>query len=127
MPYAGQIDQVRGEYFNDGSATTEAELRFTLYLDGTTTTTTIGTTDRFVLTAVSSHNDLTGTTHKIFGGADENVGAGETLFVGRVGTATPFVFSVPPTACMVGTYPKLFFGGFGTAIDANIRGYIVRG
>jgi hypothetical protein len=128
MPYAGQIDNVRGEFSSaDASAPTldEAGARFTLYLDGTSTTTTIGATDQFVLTGLSINSSGGTQGYYIYGGSDDTK-AGDQLFVGAAGTAQGPVYSGMKVAAVPGTYPKMEVSS-GVQMDATIYGYIIRG
>jgi hypothetical protein len=128
MPYAGQIDKVRGE-FSAADATEptldETTARFTLYLDGTATTTTIGATDQFVLTGISVNSSAASQGYYVYGGSDDTK-AGDQLFVGSAGTAQGPAYSGVRVAAVPGTYPKME-GSSGTQLDATIYGYIIRG
>lgn len=126
MPYAGQIDKVRGEFSSaDATEATldEAGARYTLYLDGTTSTTTIGSTDQFVLTGVTVY--VAGsTTFHVYGGADD-VKAGDQMVCGSA-TTTGIVQSGHRVAAVAGTYPKLETA-IAAQVDSVIYGYIIRG
>jgi hypothetical protein len=126
MPYAGQIDKVRGEFSNaDATALDEATSRFTLDLDGLGTTATIGATDQFVLTGASINSSGGTSPWYIYGGADETK-AGEQILVGAGSVSQGPCYSGVRIAIVAGTYPKMATFS-AVQIDSTIYGYIIRG
>jgi hypothetical protein len=128
MGYAGEKIPIRGEFSSaDARAVTlnESQARFTLYVDGSTSTVTLNATDRVTITSISA-SFAASMSAEVYDGTDDTVDAGESLIFIRGGTAFgPFGTNLDIT-CKAGTYPKLETSALGQ-VDVVFSGYVVRG
>lgn len=107
----------------DPSALSEANSRFTLYGDGSTTAITLGASDQVIVTEVNSASGATNTI-SVYDGADATVDAGEKIAYIRQTTVSQTFSLTSPHYCQVGTYPKV--KGLAVQTDLVIHGYIYR-
>jgi hypothetical protein len=128
MGYAGEQVPIRGEFSSaDARAVTlnESQARFTLYVDGSTSTVTLNATDRVIINTICAAVGATMSV-EIYDGSDDTVDAGESLIFLRGGTAFgPFGTNLD-IACKVGTYPKVETSALGQ-VDVVFTGVVVRG
>ena len=118
-----------GEFSSaDASALTEANSRFTLYGDGSTTPISVSAGDQVIVTDISYYGPVAATNLTIYDGADATVDAGETITKFRNTSATSTngyakETCTTPFYCQPGTCPKAKTSS-ATAVDVLIRGII---
>lgn len=120
VPFHGEFSSA------DASALTEANSRFNLYGQSSTSALTLGANDIVQIASASVASAGTNLTVTIYDGADATPGAGEVAVKAICptnNTIAPY-FGIPHF-CQKGTYPKVKASAAGQ-VDVQIRGTIYR-
>lgn len=121
-------EPLRGEFASaDASGLNEADSRFTLYPQASTTAVTVDSTDYVQICSITFASAGTNLVCTVYDGADATVDAGEIVrrfIVPTNGTVT-VELEIPHT-CQVGTYPKVKTSGAGQVYVQFSGGYLKR-
>jgi hypothetical protein len=116
-----------GEFTSaDASGLSEVNSRFTLYKASSTTSITLASNERVVITDLEINNVTAGVAVSVYDGADATVDVGERISKHTLAAnSSMYLDYLTPHYCQTASYPKVKTSGAGQ-VDVTIRGVIVR-